>query len=153
MEIRRGDLLALGRAGVFDVLVHGCNCQGTMGAGIAKQIREQFPAAWAADRATPRGPAKLGTISTATVACGAHRLTIVNGYTQNHWRGRGVLVDYAALTLVMATVRERFGALRIGYPRIGAGLGRGDWPTIAALIDRELAGCRHWLVLPDPISP
>lgn len=149
MEIRRGDLLALARAGAFDVIVHGCNCYRTMGAGIARQIREQFPAAFAADRATAPGPAKLGTISSATVDCNGHSLTIVNGYSQDHWRGPGVLLDYDALARVMATVRERFGDRRIGYPKIGAGLARGHWPTIAAIIDRELAGCQHWLVIPD----
>ena len=149
MEVRRGDLLALTRAGEFDLIIHGCNCQCTMGAGIAKQIREHFPAAWAADRATGPSAAKLGTISSATVSLGDRELTIINGYTQNHWHGLGVLVDYGALAQVMATVRERYGDRRIGYPKIGAGLARGHWPTIAAIIDRELAGCQHWLVIPD----
>ena len=149
MEVRRGDLLALARAGEFDLIIHGCNCQCTMDAGIAKQIREQFPAAWAADRATGPSAAKLGTISSATVPLGDRELTIINGYTQNHWHGPGVLVDYGALAQVMATVRERYGDRRIGYPKIGAGLARGHWPTIAAIIDRELAGCQHWLVIPD----
>ena len=29
---------------------------------------------------------------------------------------------------------------RIGLPRIGAGLAGGDWPTIRAIVDEELAG-------------
>ena len=35
---------------------------------------------------------------------------------------------------------------RLGYPKIGAGLAGGDWPRIAAIIDRELAGEDHTLV-------
>jgi hypothetical protein len=36
------------------------------------------------------------------------------------------------------------------YPKIGAGLARGDWPTIAAMIDEELAGEDHTLVEFEP---
>lgn len=41
----QGDLIELALNGVFDVIVHGCNCQCTMGAGIAKSIRAKFPEA------------------------------------------------------------------------------------------------------------
>ena len=51
----KGDLLALARAGRFDVIVHGCNCFCAMGGGIARAIREEFPEAYAADLATLRG--------------------------------------------------------------------------------------------------
>ena len=53
MQTRSGDLIALAKAGEFDVIVHGCNCQCAMDAGIAKQIKAEFPAAYAADCATP----------------------------------------------------------------------------------------------------
>ena len=55
MKSIRGNLLALARSGRFDVIVHGCNCRHAMGAGIAKQIKDSFPEAWAADLATPAG--------------------------------------------------------------------------------------------------
>ena len=54
MKSIRGNLLALARSGRFDVIVHGCNCRHAMGAGIAKQIKDSFPEAWAADLATSR---------------------------------------------------------------------------------------------------
>ncbi|RYG64222.1 phosphatase [bacterium] len=140
-----GDLLELARRGVFDVIVHGCNCQHTMGKGIAKSIREQFPTAYEADLRTPKGDrAKLGTISVAEVG----PLTIVNGYTQFHYGG-GVdgEAKYDAIRSVFREVRRRFTGRRIGYPRIGAGLGGGDWKLIADIIDEELAGESHALVV------
>lgn len=36
MKTMLGDLLSLAIDGRFDVIVHGCNCQCTMGAGIAQ---------------------------------------------------------------------------------------------------------------------
>ena len=109
MQTRSGDLIALALAGEFDVIIHGCNCQHTMGAGIAKQIKSHFPAAYAADCATPKGASKLGQISSATVDCNGRELIIVN-----------------------------------------AGLARGDWATIAPIIDEELAGEQHTLVIYEP---
>ena len=66
-----------------------------MGAGIAKSIKQLFPAAYEADLATEKGSRdKLGTFSSATVDCDGRELTIVNAYTQFSWRGRGIKADY-----------------------------------------------------------
>lgn len=57
-----GDLIHLAKDGVFDLIVHGCNCLCTMGAGIAKGIKAAFLAAFGADQATACGDmAKLGS--------------------------------------------------------------------------------------------
>ena len=77
---------------------------------------------------------------------GDRKITIVNGYTQFHWRGSAVLVDYVALRSVMRQVKAMFAGSRIAYPMIGAGLARGDWSIIASIIEEELAGEDHTLV-------
>ncbi|MEM8848974.1 MAG: macro domain-containing protein [Pseudomonadota bacterium] len=147
MKVVQGDLIALALDGAFDVIVHGCNCHGTMGAGIAKAIAQTFPEAQAADRATPVGDrAKLGTISSAGVMRDGRRLTIVNAYTQFHWRGRGRKVDYGAIDACFGEIADRFPEAQIGYPLIGAGLADGDWDEIAPIIARRLAGMDHTLV-------
>jgi O-acetyl-ADP-ribose deacetylase (regulator of RNase III) len=147
MNTVRGDLLKLGLDGRFDVIVHGCNCQCVMGAGIALAIRKTFPEAFLADCATTKGDRnKLGTISVAPIERNGRSLVIVNAYTQYHWRGRGVLVDYEAVRRVMKNVKTSFPGKRIGYPKIGAGLAGGNWLTIAAIIDEELEGEDHTFV-------
>ena len=147
MNVVHGDLLKLALDGTFDVIVHGCNCQCTMGAGIAKAIKSTFPEAYDADKRTTKADrSKMGTISFATVERDAHEITVVNGYTQFHWRGSGVLADYDAIRAVMAAVKSQFTGKRIGYPKIGAGLAKGDWDVIAHIIDEELAGEDHTLV-------
>jgi O-acetyl-ADP-ribose deacetylase (regulator of RNase III) len=151
MRRLQGDLLDLAAQGHFDVIVHGANCQCVMRAGIANAIRIAFPEAYAADRATRRGDrAKLGSISVAEVVRDAIRFQIVNAYTQFDYRGRGTRVDYDAVRSAMKLIKQRFHGVRIGYPRVGAGLGRGDWGRIANIIDEELQGEDHTLVeLPD----
>ena len=147
MEIVRGDLIELARRGHFDVIVHGCNCQCTMGAGIAKAIRTVFPAAFGADLATRKGDrGKLGTISCADAEVDGHSITVVNAYTQFHWRGRKPLADYDAIERAFEAVRAQFSGRRIGYPRIGAGLAGGDWERIRSILDTVLQGERHTLV-------
>ena len=37
-----GDLIKLAKEAKFDVIVHGCNCLSTMGAGIAPQMAAAF---------------------------------------------------------------------------------------------------------------
>ena len=147
MQTIRGDLLQLALDGKFDVIVHGCNCQCQMGKGIALSVKQRFPEAYAADCATSKGdPAKLGSISVADIERDGLTFHVVNGYTQFHWQGKGVKADYQAIRKVMQAVKARFAGKRIGYPKIGAGLAGGDWQTIVAIIEDELAGEDHTLV-------
>jgi O-acetyl-ADP-ribose deacetylase (regulator of RNase III) len=151
MKTVRGDLLELALEGRFDVVIHGCNCQNSMAAGIAKTIRNRFPEAYEADQRTAKGSReKLGTFSSAVIQRGDVSFVLVNAYTQFHYRGRGVLADYDAIGRVMRSIREAYRGKRFGYPKIGAGLAMGDWPTIVARIDEAFEGEDHTLVeLPD----
>ena len=147
MKINRGDLVQLALDGVFDVIVHGCNCQCVMGAGIAKTIRETFPAAYAADRATAKGDrSKLGSFSSASVEVDGRSLVVVNAYTQFHWRGPKPHADYDAIRRAFGALRAAYSGRRIGYPKLGAGLAGGDWAVISSIIDEELDGLDHTLV-------
>nr|WP_218281117.1 macro domain-containing protein [Verrucomicrobium spinosum] len=117
MKKIQGDLLKLALAGEFDVIVHGCNCHCTMGAGIAKSIKSLFPEAYEADCQTKKGDReKLGTISQASVNRDGTKLTIVNAYTQFHWRGTGVKADYNAIRSIMRAIKNSYHGWRIGYP-------------------------------------
>lgn len=151
MKTQQGDLLKLAIDGEFDVIVHGCNCLCTMGAGIAKTIKQKFPAAYEADKQTACGdPAKLGTISYATVEIPHGQLIVVNAYTQFKWQGNAQHADYDAIRAAFATIKKQFSGLRIGYPAIGAGLAGGDWQTIARIIDEELQDENHTFVEYQP---
>ena len=61
MRIVKGDIIGLAKNGIFNVIIHGANCQNTMGSGVAKQIKEHFPGAYDADLRTTKGDReKLG---------------------------------------------------------------------------------------------
>ncbi len=147
MKTIRGDLIKLALDGRFDVIIHGCNCYCTMGAGIARAIKSIFPEAYDADCKTEKGSkSKLGSYSSATITKNAHVITVINAYTQHHYKGSGVKADYEAIRSVFKSVKQDFSGKSIGYPKIGAGLAGGDWNIISGIIDEELEGENHTLV-------
>lgn len=153
MNTVQGDLLHLALEGRFDVIIHGCNCQCAMGKGIALSVKRRFPEAYDADLRTIKGDrAKLGTFTAATIDRPPVRFVVVNAYTQFDWWSEGVRADYDAIRSAFRKIKQAFPGRRIGYAKIGAGLAKGNWPTIAAIIDEELAREDHTLVelVPSP---
>ena len=60
----KGNLITNALSGKYDCIVHGCNCQNTMGKGIAKDIRFTWPGVYKSDCKTIKGDLnKLGTYS------------------------------------------------------------------------------------------
>jgi O-acetyl-ADP-ribose deacetylase (regulator of RNase III) len=134
MKTIKGDLLVLAKEGKFDIILHGCNCHNVMGAGIAKQIKEEFPDAWLADQQTLKGDKnKLGHYS---IGMGG-RLVIINAYTQYDTASRAGedMFDYRACHEVLTKISERFGKWRIGLPMIGMGLAGGDSSRIMSMLE------------------
>ena len=145
MKYVEGDLLKLAKQGEFYIVAHGCNCFCTMGAGIALQIKEQFPGAYAKDCETVKGDIdKLGNYSAYWFHNDTKHVTaILNCYTQyhygkNHVDGVDKPFDYEAFTLCMRKINHQFHGNKIGLPLIGAGLAGGDWNVIEKIIEKEL---------------
>lgn len=146
-----GDLIQKAKNGHFDVIIHGCNCQKNMGAGLAKQIKRHFPLAEKADLEylDPR----MGDYSLAYDK--RYNLFIINAYTQ-FWYGPpyGINEDkrqiyefdrqgkrYGAIKRVLKKINDKFAGKRIGLPLIGAGLAGGNWEIIRSIIQEELNDC------------
>ena len=144
MKYVNGDLIELAKDGKYDVIIHGCNCFNTMGAGVAKGIAKEFPEAYQADRETISGDdTKLGTITYATIYTKANKkLVVINAYTQyNFGREDGVTyVKYHAIMKAFKKVKESFGnqGLRFGIPKIGSGLAGGNWVIIEHIIKNSM---------------
>lgn len=137
-----GNLIDLAEQGKFNVILNGANCFCNMGAGIAKEIKQRYPAAYTVDCATVKGNMrKLGTYSTAIVSSVVnpdHKFYILNCYTQFRYGHGACHADYAAIRRVFRAVAVNFPDAVIGIPLIGAGHAGGDWAIIEGIINEEL---------------
>jgi len=118
------------------VIAHQCNCRGSFGAGIAREVARRFPEVDRAQREWYRaGKQQLGIVQLLKTHTG---LVIANLYAQDGWRrvlGRPN-TDYDALGQCLATLRDGLSAQDVlGMPKIGAGLGGGDWAVIETIIE------------------
>ncbi len=129
-----GDLLKLAEEGEFDIIVHGCNCFNTMGAGIAKQIRDRYPSAWEQDQQTESGSIlKLGNFTSDMID---DKFMIVNAYTQYGMSNAGEDVfEYTSFDLILRKLNHLYGNRRFGFPMIGMGLAGGEKEVILTLIE------------------
>lgn len=91
LNIINDDLIDLAKNGNFDVIIHGCNCFCTMGAGIAKVIKQEFPEAYLPDLQTEVGSReKLGSYSLASNTRNDINFIILNAYTLYNWRALAI---------------------------------------------------------------
>lgn len=139
MKTIKGDLIQKAKEGEFDLIAHGSNCFCTMGSGIAKQIKREFPEAYRADCNTFKGDlSKLGACSCVRIKRNGINLIVVNAYTQFYYGTHEQKVNYDAIRSCMKWIKENFGGKKIGIPKIGAGLGGGDWKIISKIIEEEM---------------
>ena len=157
-----GDLIELAKQGIFDVIVHGCNCMSTMGAGIAPQMATAFGCDKFEMETLGPDISKLGNIDWEIMVLGKHNifslehgaynhdnepeLIVVNAYTQynygiNHHGGTSKPFDYEAFTICMRKINSLFKYKHVGMPKIGAGLAGGNWDRIENIIETEIYNC------------
>lgn len=135
------------------IIVHGCNAQGVMGSGVAKDMKETYPEAFLAYRkAYEEKGLRVGDIIWVKVK-NDPLLMVANAITQEFY-GRDtnrVYVSYPAIEEAFNAigVAARKYSLDVHYPKIGAGLANGDWSIIEAIIQKSLHGVNHSLWVPS----
>lgn len=119
-------------------ICHQVNCQGRMGSGVAKTIREKYPEAFQkylelfVKRGSPLGRAQFVQ---------SNGKVIVNMFAQDRYGYNGArYTDYNAFMRCLAEIRRvvPIGATIAMPYKIGCGLGGGDWGTIYRMIEHEL---------------
>ena len=131
----KGDLLKLAEAGEFDAIVQGCNCFCTMGSGIARQIRDQYPGAYKVDQHTMAGDIfKLGNWTEYDTG----KFYIFNAYTQFDFNRPGEnkdVFEYTSFELILRKLAHLYGSKNFGFPYIGMGLAGGNKQRIFGLLE------------------
>lgn len=139
LKYKVGDLIDALKSGEVFAIGHQANCFNTMNSGVARAIRVHFPDAWQVDQGTKRGSAtKLGNISIGAYHASPDEVRLIyNLYGQYNYGydSRGY-TQYDKLEAAMIRMRDSLPArAKIGFPKIGAGLGGGDWTRIESIIE------------------
>ena len=126
-------------------IIHGCNAQGRMGTGFAKELRSHFPDAYD-DYITAyeEGNNHL-TVGTVIYHAAETDIIICNAVTQEFYGRDGAkYVSYDAIDTIFkeldqsATVLKKQGGfeeVHMHFPKIGSDLGGGNWNVISEIID------------------
>lgn len=157
INIFTGDLFDAFTAGSFHAIAQGCNCQNTMGSGIAVQFRQRYPQCYDADtecffeHVEENHRAMLGSFSKASTPHG----WVYNLYTQFN---PGKDADYNAIAsafkVMNKELHELFGyGYRLGLPFIGSGIGGLDINAVLTIADLMLVdGDVTFFMLPSDTS-
>jgi O-acetyl-ADP-ribose deacetylase (regulator of RNase III) len=118
-------------------LAHGCNCQGSMGAGVATGFRDRYPAMYAEYRRKCKAESREFNLGDAWLWKAADQPWVVKlGTQEGVWRDRA---SYEALAAALKGMREqadREGIASIAIPRIGAGHGGLSWKKVRAVLEK-----------------
>ena len=115
------------------VIIHGCNCFHTMGAGVAKSLKDAYPQVYQADiDYMGRGDSrKLGHHSVAKIN---NNLYVLNCYTQYKYGRKTMFADYDAIEKCLSFIGKTLPHVyKIHISKIGCGLAGGDWKVVKAI--------------------
>lgn len=137
ITIHRGDVLNSGA----DVIAHGVNCSGGFGSGVAGTIAERLPAVKDAylQKFNEVGW-ELGEVQFVPIGTSTGSAAIANCATQYNYGSAGKrYCSYGHIKECMIRLRDFMSTsskenLILAMPRIGAGLGGGDWKIIEDII-------------------
>ena len=131
IEYKKGNLLDVERG----IILHGCNAQGVMGSGVALAVKNKYPQAYEdyvedlEERRVYLGDTSVYWYNT--------NLAVYNAITQVHYGTSDRHVNYWAIAKVFKNAVEnaRSFNMTLNFPKIGAGLGGGDWYIIENIIN------------------
>jgi O-acetyl-ADP-ribose deacetylase (regulator of RNase III) len=140
IEFVTGDLFA--NRFQVQALAHGCNYQGSMGAGIATGFRNRYPAMYTEYRRRCKAEPRQFNLGDVFLWKADGQPWVFNlGTQEGVWRARA---SYEAIEAALRRMREQADRERvqsIAIPRIGAGYGGLSWKKVRAVIEREFT---HW---------
>lgn len=118
-------------------LAQGCNCQGSMGAGIAVGFKERYPEMYEDYHRRCKAKPREFNVGDVFLWREMDKPAVFNlGTQENYWRSRAT---YEAIEQCLNTMRRLADDEKltsIALPRIGAGYGGLSWTKVRAIIDR-----------------
>ena len=152
IEFVSGDLFA--NAHGVEAFAHGCNCQGSMGAGVAKGFRERYPEMYEQFRSRCKADPRQFNLGDAWLWKEEGKTSVFNlGTQEKFWHARA---SYEAVEESMTAMRELAdaeGIASIAMPRIGVGYGGLSWKKVRIIVERVFADWTGRLVVDEEFVP
>lgn len=152
IEFVAGDLFANTHAA--QAFAHGCNCQGSMGAGIAVGFRERYPEMYEQYRAKCKAKPREFNLGDVWLWKGDGQPWVFNLGTQEKvWRARAT---YEAVEQSLSKMRELAdaeGVTSIAIPRIGVGYGGLSWKKVRVIVERVFSNWPSRLIVYEEFVP
>lgn len=141
-----------------DFILHQVNCQGVMGSGVAKQVREKYPVVfqwykqWCDEyREVAKHLDKHPLLGKVQIVYKENKRydqledkqAIVNLYAQDKYGYDGnCYTDYEALRQCLEAVNKALAGYTIAIPYLMAcHRGGGDWSVVSKMIEETLTDC------------
>ena len=149
----KGDLFAPPEVRAY---AHGCNCAGTMDAGVAVAFKKRFPRMFEEYRQRcADGRFHLGDV----FVWSEGDETVYNLAIQDNWKTRPKVAALTKALVKTLELAEHGRVERVGLPRIGAGVGGLDWPRVRKVLSEtgeqttvELVVFEQFIRAPAPSS-
>jgi len=132
----KGDVIDAALSSEYDMFIHGCNCMGVMGGGVALQVRNRIPKLYQADQDFRIDQDhRLGMCS----YVGINETIMANLYTQYIPMAGSRQLNYGALAsslnyAVDLFIQRNIVDVKICLPRIGCGLAGGNWEIVEEIL-------------------
>jgi O-acetyl-ADP-ribose deacetylase (regulator of RNase III) len=137
-----------------EALAQGCNCQGSMGAGIATGFRDRYPEMFAEYRRRCKAEPREFNLGDAWLWREGGKPAVFNLGTQEaYWRARA---SYDAIETALTSMRQQAEEARIrsiAIPRIGVGYGGLSWKKVRAIIAKVFADWEGTLIVYEEYTP
>jgi len=118
----------------------GCNCQGSMGAGIAVGFKERYPAMYEEYRRRCKAKPREFNIGDVFQWREDGKPAVFNlGTQEDYWRSRATYEGVERCLTNMLREADATQISSIALPRIGAGYGGLSWKKVRVIIERIFA--------------
>ena len=135
-----------------DAILHRVNCQGVMGSGVAKQVRERYPFVYEqyhnlylvakAELKSLLGSIQICPKTKSYTQNLIDNQAIVNMFAQDRYGRDKRHTDYKALQSCLSKVNDVFGGRSIAIPyKMSCDRGGGDWNIVDKMIRDTLTNC------------
>lgn len=152
IEYVSGDLFD--NAHQAQAFAHGCNCQGSMGAGVAKTFRSRYPEMYEEYRRRCKAEPREFNLGDCWLWKAEGQPWVFNlGTQEGYWRARA---SYKAIDAALKAMRAQADAeniTRIAIPRIGVGYGGLSWKKVRAIVEAVFGDWSGTLVVYEEFVP